>query len=622
MTTSHLHWINSVHHDGSPRYVIAPMPSGLGSVVKLKLRTARDATITRIYLRTCPDGEQAMVEMKAVESDSVCQWWEASIVLSMPWFGYRFFLLTPEGGWWFNAMGMSRHNPTDNNDFKLLAGVDNLQWVREGVFYQIFPDRFADGDASNNVRSGEYLCYNKPVIARSWGELPHSHKGSGGVEFFGGDLIGIKEKLGYLTELGVSGIYLNPIFTAPSNHKYDTADYYNVDPHLGGNEALIALRQAMDEYGMRMVLDIVLNHCGVTHSWFTTAQADKHSPTADFFTFEKHPEKYACWLGISSLPKLNYRSHKLRELIYEHKDAILRRWLQPPYRIDGWRIDVANMLARQGEAQLGHKIGRGIRRAVKTEFPHSYLLGEHFHDGTPHLQGRELDASMNYRGFTFPLLQWLNGFDVNSAFDLPWADAASLPTTALVAQWQEFKAAIPWQIAIQQLNLVSSHDIPRILTIVGNDVARAQLAATLLFTYPGVPCIYYGDEIGLVGGKDPDNRRCMIWDSTQWNGNLYNHYQKLIKLRKQSTALCEGGFQLLHASDETLAFLRESLKERMVIVARRNDDGLKSLAVRQGGFADGTRLREFFTGSEVKVMDGLLPITTLSTVSTQIWQEI
>ncbi len=627
---THVTWIDSLHHDSSPLYVKLEHQQ-LNTTVNIRLRADIKAPIEKIYLRTCPDGEQSLTLMHRVNPDSlagefykktasVCQWWETQVSITMRKFNYRFFIHTNEGSWWFSAAGSHQHTPTDATDFKLLVDFNAPKWINDSVFYQIFPDRFADGDEKSNVKSGEYLCYNQPVIARSWGDVPKPHSKTGGIEFFGGDLVGITKHLDHLTELGINAIYLNPIFTAPSNHKYDTADYLHVDPHLGGNTALIKLRNALNEREMRLMLDIVLNHCGATHPWFTDAQANPSAKTAEFFTFTQHPNNYVSWLGIPSLPKLNYRSQELRNYIYAAPDAIMRHWLRPPFSIDGWRIDVANMMARQGEAQLGHKIGRGIRKAVKAEYPQSYLLGEHFHDGTIHLQGEELDASMNYRGFTFPLLNWLAGFDIDKAFveDL---NSSPLPTKAFAKQLQNFLAAIPWQIAAQQFNQLGSHDTPRILTLVGKDVEKAKLAATILLTYPGVPCVYYGDEIGLLGARDPDNRRCMEWSKKHWNQKLYQHYHQLIHLRRASTALCWGGFQILYAEGETFAFLREDEQERIILVARRAKDKLKSLPVRHGAIADGTCWEELLSGQEKAVHHGYLPLGKRATVSMQIWRE-
>jgi alpha-glucosidase len=615
----HPHWTAGVHHDGSPRYVVADRFDP-GVTVTLRLRTGLEAPIERIFVCTSPDGEQHMEPMRRAGNDAACQWWEADLQLSGLHNRYRFYLLTAEDAWWLTAAGMLRYIPTDASDFNILANYQAPDWVHDSVFYQIFPERFADGDPSNNVLSGEYLCYGRPVVARSWGERPRPHSESGGVEFFGGDLQGIVQRLDYIQELGASALYLTPIFTAPSNHKYDVEDYKQVDRHFGGDAALVELRQALDERGMKLILDMVPNHCGVTNPWFLSAQADPAAPTADFFTFKQRPDDYVSWLGVRSLPKLNYRSERLREWIYAGEDAIMRYWLRPPFRVDGWRLDVANMLARQGESQLEHKIGRGMRRAVKTESPHAYLLGEHSFDGTPQLQGDELDAVMNYRGFSLPLLSWLVGFDSYRTWRPELVDPQPLPTEALAAQWRAFMSAVPWQIATQQFNLLGSHDTPRIATILDDDETRVRVAVTLLFTYPGVPSVYYGDEIGLEGGGDPDTRRCMSWDPREWNADRRVFYQALMKLRRTSPALRRGGYQLLYASGNTLAFQREANEERLIVVARRGNDGLVALPVLHAGLPDGIHLRELLTGNEAVVTNGMLLLDSLPPVGAQIWQ--
>lgn len=596
-----MRWLSSLHHafvDGRER---------LGASVRLRLRADLEAPIRKVFLRSAPEGEQVMTEASRVADGPVSQWWEASVNLTVPRFAYRFLVLTDEGGWWLNAAGPCRHTPPDAADFKLLPGFHGPDWVQDAVFYQIFPDRFCDGDPASNVRTGEYLLDGEPVVARAWGEPPRAETASR--EFYGGDLPGIVQRLDYLEELGVTALYLNPIFTAPSNHKYDVADYGQVDPHLGGDRALAELRRAASERGLRVVLDVVPNHCGEEHAWFRRALADAGAPEAEFFTFQEHPDRYEAWLGVRSLPKLNYRSARLRELMLSGEGAVLRKWLRRPYSIDGWRIDVANMLARQGENQLGHKIGRMMRRAVKAENPDAYLVGEHFFDGTPHLQGDELDASMNYRGFTMPLLQWLGGFD-NAAFGgKPWGDPAPLPTEALEAQWTAFRSGLPQRVQLQQMNLLDSHDMPRVLTAAGGDEERVRVAVGLLFAYPGVPCVFYGDEVGLAGGRDPDCRRTMPWDPSRWNLGLREHYLRMIRLRRASVALRRGSYQTLLARESTLAFQREAEGERVVVVARRGPDGVTRIPVRPGGIPDGMRFRGVLSGAEVAVSGGSLPAT-------------
>jgi alpha-glucosidase len=613
-----LHWTHSIHHDGSMVYV-SPGPYTLGQTITIRLRAGIDAPLDQVFLSTCPDGEQLVTPMLPTEQDSVCRWWEVDLKLQMAKTNYRFYLVTSAGVWWYNAAGMQPYTPPDTNDFKLLAGYQAPAWVQDSVFYQIFPDRFADGDPGNNVQTGEYDCYGRSVVAREWNEPP-SPRPAKLMDFYGGDLQGIIQRLDYLTDLGVSALYLTPIFTSPSNHKYDVADYRQVDLHFGGDAALVALRQALDERGMRLMLDITPNHCSSIHPWFLAAQSDPEAPTAEFFTFEKRPDKYATWLGVRSLPKLNYRSQRLRDEMFAGNDAIMRYWLRPPFRIDGWRLDVANMLGRQGENQFDHKIGRHLRRAIKSEKPEAYLLGENFYDASPYLQGDELDASMNYRGFLFPLLHWLAGFDMIGATFGSWNTRPLLSTESLAAQWQFFLAVVPWQIAVQQFNLLDSHDTPRFQTVLNEDAALIRLAVTLLFTYPGVPSIYYGDEIGLTGRNDPDSRRTMPWNPDRWNGELRDFYRTLIALRRESPALRRGGYQLLYAAGDTLAFMREAPEERLLIVARRGDDELETLPVSHGGLADGVRLCELFSGLETTVSGGELSLNGCPDVGASVWR--
>ncbi|HEV2579921.1 MAG TPA: maltodextrin glucosidase [Ktedonobacteraceae bacterium] len=617
---SHVHWSQSVHHDGSPCYVMADGTITHGSTVRLRVRTGLDAPVKSIFVRTNPDGEQHLAPLRLVAINAAVQWWEGEIQVKMTRNSYRFLLATAEGYWWLTAAGIFQYTPTDATDFRILANFQAPSWVRDTVFYQIFPDRVADGDPSNNVRDHEYECYGKPVIARAWGELPRSHRESGTVEFFGGDLQGIIQRLDYLQDLGINALYLTPIFTSPSNHKYDIVDYKHVDAHFGGDQALIALRNALDERDMRLMLDLVPNHCSADHPWFLAAQADPNAPSAEFFTFHKRPDEYEMWMGVRSLPKLNYRSLRLREEMYAGEDSVARHWLKPPFRIDGWRVDVANMLARQGESQLEHKVGRGLHRAVKHTSPNAYLIGENFYDGSPQLQGDELDATMNYRGFNVPLQQWLVGFDASLAWRPQLHDPVLLPTPALAEQWRAFMAAIPWQVAAQQFNLLGSHDTRRIQTVVGEDETLARLAALLLFTFPGTPSVYYGDEIGMAGGNDPDCRRCMIWDEQAWNSGRREFYKQLIRLRRSSPALRHGGLQMLYAAGETLAFMREAPEERLIVVTRRAADGLEALPVRHGGLPDGLVLREVISGAETAVEQGMLSLAGLPDVGMQLWR--
>lgn len=602
------HWTAGLHHDSSNVYVSKPCPQP-DEIVTITLRAPLDAPLERVYLRTEPDGEAHLEAMQIVDTDAVSAFWQADLRITMPRNHYRFKLLTPDGGYWLNQLGISRADGPDMYDFKLLAGYATPAWTEDAVFYQIFPDRFENGDPTLTVQPGAWSDRGYTVQVREWGADPLPYPETGNLDFYGGDLPGIIRRLDYLHDLGITALYLTPIFSSPSNHRYNIDDFYNVDAHLGGNQALIDLRQALDAYGMRLMLDITPNHVSSYNPWFLDAQSNPDAATADFFTFNQRPDDYLSWLGHKSLPKLNYRSQRLREMMYEADNAVIRYWLRDPYRIDAWRLDVANMTGRQGIAQLSHKVLRGIRRAVKAENPTAYLIGENWFDATPTLQGDELDATMNYQGFNILLWYWLAGDKAQR----PWDDGRLLPADAMAEQMNVYRAAVPWVIALQQFNQPGSHDTPRIRSIVGGDPVLVKLAFFLTMTYPGVPCIYYGDEIGMEGAGDPDNRRTMIWDESAWDHDLRRTMQQLIALRKASPALKHGGYQQLYAEGGTFAFQRHALDQRLIVVAHRGPDPLAELVLsaRAAGLGDGARLLDRIGGGEYTVTGGTLTLRDL-----------
>lgn len=563
-------WLQTAVHHTTPLFVSNPHPA-IGETVQIWLRCATDAPIHSVHLRTFPDGEQAFTPMREDRAVDGVRWWVGDLAIIEPHVTYRFLLVSDDGVFYLNAAGVTRYNPLDHNDFKLLGDYRPVEWLKTAVFYQIFPERFANGDPSTNPSGDERPYQGKHPKTYDW-EAASDADQPFPIVFYGGDLPGIVQNLEYIEQLGINAIYLNPVFTAQSNHKYDVADYDNIDPHFGGNEALIALREALDRRNMRYLLDIVPNHCGYLHPWFLAAQGDQRAPEAAYFTFHEHPDQYESWLGVWTLPKLNYQAPTLRERMYEADDSVMQRWLKPPFRADGWRVDVANMLGRQGRIQIGGSVKKGIRTAVKKANPDAYLMGENFFDGSPALQGDQWDGIMNYAGFSTPLIHWLNGFYARShGFDGTITSPVPFPTQALAEAWQTYLAAVPWAIALQQFNLVDSHDVPRIRTLLGENDALHRLAVIVQFAFPGVPCVYYGDEIGMVDDPHLDQRGCMIWDESRWDHDLLNFYKKLIALRKESTILQEGGFQILLIEDDTVVFQREAAAGRILVVACREE---------------------------------------------------
>jgi alpha-glucosidase len=512
-----------------------------------------------VYLRADPDNEEWLIPMQRAATTNGL----VSFVGHLPWDGgndtthYAFKVLDGRRQIWLAADGTHPHLPPRDVLFKVCREHAPPAWVAEQVVYQIFPDRFCQGDAAIAVKTDEYVYRDghSRVVQEPWGK-PIDRRVAA-TAFYGGDLVGIRHQLGYLhDELGVTALYLNPIFTSGSNHKYDTEDYETVDPHLGGNAALAELAGALRARGMRLVLDAVVNHTGANHPWFNRygrhatlgAYQSADSPWRSWYLFAGAHD-YASWKGHDSLPVLDFANPSVRAAVYGDRDAILRRWLRPPYAIDGWRFDVIHMLGEGPGARNNAQHVRAFRRAVREDNAEAYILGEHFSEATRWLQGEQEDGAMNYYGFAQPVRAWLADQDLAG-------EPAQLSTPELERWLTCARARVPYENQLAQLNLLDSHDTSRFLTAVGGDLARMQLAVTLLFTYAGVPCIYYGDEIGLSGGGDPDCRRCFDWDRARWNAPLHAHYRRLIAWRKQRPEWRHGAYQTLATSDDALLFAR------------------------------------------------------------------
>lgn len=622
-------WINGVHHDGSALYVSNPMPT-LGETITIKLRLPQSAPETGVYLRGVHDGEQYFKEMTPIKGDAANQWYSAELTIHSKVTNYRFKIMSDDGSFIYNALGVYRADVPDFNDFKLVADLNAPSWVYDSVFYQIFPERFHNGRPDLTPEAG--TTFDHPPYQpfksqrKDWNDLPIPFKVGGSVDFFGGDLPGIEEKLDYIQDLGVNALYLTPIFTSSTNHKYNINNFHEVDPHFGGDEALVSLRKALDAANMRIILDVTPNHCGHENVWFKQAQADPNSESADYFIFYNHPNVYESWLGVKVLPKLNYGSDGLRNAMYRNADSVLRYWLREPFRVDGWRLDVWNMTARHENADYWHEVGRELRDAVKDENPDAYLFGEHFFDHSGTMQGDEMDAVMNYQGFSFPLWRWLSGHDLGVWHDTPqgYADSTLLPAEAAAEQMQLYLAAVPWSMARMQFNLLGSHDTPRILNVVKKDKRLVKLAVALLMTYPGVPCVYYGDEIGMEGWSDPDQRRTMRWNEAEWDKDLRAHFKQMIQLRRTSDALINGGMQFLYAHGGLLVYQRQSENERLIIVGWRGEgqsEGLR-IPVWNAGVKDNARFENVLNGKKYNVDSGIMTLGTLDVGDMLILREI
>ncbi len=437
--------------------------------------------------------------------------------------------------------------------------ADAPAWVRDAIFYQVFPDRFAA--SSRVVKPGPLEPWDTPPTVRG---------------FKGGDLLGIVEHLDYLAELGVNALYLTPIFASASNHRYHTYDYLAVDPLLGGDAALRELLDSAHEREMRVILDGVFNHTGRGFWPFHhVLETGADSPYRRWFHLDDaavdagrpllaYPPTgtpasalgYEAWWGLPALPKLNTDEPAVREYLF----GVAEHWLR--FGVDGWRLDVPAEIDDEAFWQEFR-----IRcRAVRSD---AYLVGEIWHLAPDWLLGDRFDALMNY-----PLAEAILGYvgagALNNAVVLAHHEYAGsvIPRdgAAFGRRLRELLAAYDPATTAVQLNLLGSHDAPRLRTVVGDDVARVRLATLLQATLPGAPCIYYGDEVGLSGGNDPENRGAFPWDETRWEPGLHDTVRALLRLRTAEPALRDGPLTVVGSADTAVAFERGSGPARFVVV--------------------------------------------------------
>lgn len=449
-----------------------------------------------------------------------------------------------------------------------MAKIQTPEWVKDSVFYQIFPDRFAKSSRIN--REGLKL--------EEWNSNPTPHG------FKGGDLFGVAERLDYLQDLGITAIYFNPIFASASNHRYHTYDYFNVDPLLGGNVALKELLGECHKRGIRVVLDGVFNHASRGFWQFHhVLENGAGSPYVDWFHFDndrlygkkpwgaypgKNEQKdlkngvdslqaigYQAWWNLPALPKLNTDSPAVREFIFR----VAEFWLR--FGIDGWRLDVPAEINDDA-------FWIEFRNRAKAVNPEAYIVGEIWHESKRWLQGDQFDAVMNY-----PVTAAELGFLCGDHLDIPeTSKAGGYRNQIRNLTAEEFAHAIDtvlgWydpEITQAQLNLLDSHDTPRFLTSASGDLNSLKLAYLFMFTYPGAPCIYYGDEIGMDGKQDPDCRKSFNWEESSWNKPLLDYVKSLPQLRHAQKALRRGTFHKLFAGEGAYSFARKLDGDNLVI---------------------------------------------------------
>jgi alpha-glucosidase len=618
---------NGLFHDQGPLYDSALGPT-CSTPVTLRFRAFHnDITSANIKYYDTADGSFHWVPLALYRQDATGSFdiWQGTIPASCSIKYYRFQVNDGTATTWYNAGGPRATEP-GAGDFYILPNFATPSWARMGVMYQIFPDRFYDGNASNDVRTGQYTYLGSPTEAKPWGASPYAGAGySNATVFFGGDLEGVDQKLDYIKNtLGATIIYLNPIFTAPSNHKYDTQDYYNVDPSLGGNAAFRQLVSDIHSstHGPRdyVVLDGVFNHTGTWDSWFNEyntypnvvgAYQSQSSPYYHYYTFQRWPDQYASFLGLSSLPKLDYGSSgsAVRQAIYASPNSVAQYWLRS-YGIDGWRLDApqyADAGGNDGSDPANHQIWQEFRQAVKGVDPNALVFGEYWGNANPWTNGapEQWDAATNFDGFTQPVSEWITGENYSE-------DTASISTSQFDGWLHGTRANYPTGVQQVMVNFLSNHDITRFGERAAGDIRKTELAAIFQMTYIGLPSIYYGDEYGMMGGADPDNRRTFDWSQGNISNSAVALFHQLISLRKTYPALSTGSFITLLTDDASgvYSYGRMDASNRVAVILNNSSSGRTvTIPAYQLSMTDGSVVTDKLTENTYQVQNGQLTVT-------------
>ncbi len=574
-------WLDSVYSDGSPFFVSNPAPS-FGETVRIRLRMEENAPVNAVILRSIPNGGELHVPMHISQTKKGLTYWEAELPMLEKRMQYSFYIACDDAIYYYTQKGISTFIPDHSADFVLLCDYEAPAWVRDAVFYQIFPERFCNGEPANDVCDGEITQDGFASIHMNWDDIPPDYAHGHCLDFFGGDLQGIESKIPYFKRLGITALYLNPIFYAPSVHKYDCLDYFHVDPHFGGDAALASLSRALHENGIRLILDISINHTGTDHVWFNrdgkffskdTGAYNNPDSTERGFYFFGEDNSYHGWWNLPSMPTLNYTSDALRERVYRAQDSVLKKWLKEPYSIDGWRFDVADVFGRNGLVQLSHELWPEIRKSIKEEKNDAYILAEDWGDCAQYMQGHDWDSPMNYYGCARVIRSFLGESDLFMRRDPELMKVkCNMRAEDVKARVYQHLARMPYALWGNQFNLFDSHDVPRLHN--NPELTAADIRAAVLYQYtlPGAPSVYYGDEVDIDGfyGTNEGCRYPMPWDRDFENSETFRFYQRMNAIRSEYTCLRRGGFSFLYARGDMFAMARFTPDEAVVTVISKS----------------------------------------------------
>ncbi len=616
---------DAVFSDGTEMFRSPAEPKPFDTV-KIRIRVRKKGAV-RIWLYV--DNRQFMMapEKKNEENIDMFDYYYSNVKIGKKPSYYYFEIRTAGLSYIYDRTGLrDHHNPA--YDFIITPGFSTPDWAKGCVMYQIYVDRFCNGDPTNDVLTDEYAYLGEHIChVDSWNRYPQSLDVR---EFYGGDIAGIMQKLPYLEELGVEAIYLNPMFVSPSNHKYDAQDYDNIDPHFGviakrrgnllsegdmdnshatsykdavtdpvnremTNKMFAELVEACHARGIKVILDGVFNHCGSFNKWLDRehiysdvdgfpegAYESADSPYRDYFTFRDengwpNNDSYDGWWDNSTLPKLNYEGS---EELYDYIMYIGRKWVSPPYNCDGWRLDVAADLGHS--PGFNHKFWADFRKNVKEANPNAIILAEHYGDPYDWLRGDQWDTVMNYDAFMEPVSWFFTGMEKHSDYARPdlYNNAKSL-NDALVYNMTRYQTSS----LLCSMNELSNHDHSRFLTRTNRRVGRTselgpeaanegvnkavmREAVVFQMCWPGAPTVYYGDEAGVCGWTDPDDRRTYPWGRE--DKEMIRFHKEMIRVHKAYKVLKTGSCKIILQDEGNFAFARFDEEDKIIVTFNNN----------------------------------------------------
>lgn len=616
-------------HSDETEFFHSPLEPKAGDIVKIRFRTVKD-DVDEVTL-ICKNQK---IVLEKESSTEVFDYYMTEIVAENEIIRYYFEVRKGDDVVTYNRRGVF-NDAREQYQFAIVPGFETPDWAKGAVMYQIFTDRFCNGNPDNDVETDEYFYINDTVKkVENWSELPQTLDVG---RFFGGDLQGVWDKLDYLQGLGIEALYFNPLFVSPSNHKYDCQDYEYIDPHLtviakdGGstlpqgcrdntqaskyitrtaslenleasNEFFAKFCEEIHRRGMKIIIDGVFNHCGSFNKWMDReriyenrngfekgAFLDKESPYHTFFQFQE--DRWPCntsydgWWSNDTLPKLNYESsEKLEEYIIK----IGKKWVSPPYNVDGWRLDVAADLGHS--AEYNHSFWKKFRKAVKEVNPDVMIYAEHYGDASSWLQGDQWDTVMNYDAFMEPLTWFLTGMEKHSD---EYKEEHYRNAEFFCDCMTHHMTAFHMPSLMTAMNQLSNHDHSRFLTRTNHVAGRLaalgpeaaergvckgilKIAAAFQMTWVGAPTLYYGDEAGVCGFTDPDSRRAYPWGHEDFE--LIEFHREMIAIREKNPVLKTGSTKILAAEKEMFAYARFDDQNQIVTVINMSD-GEKSISL-------------------------------------------